>query len=416
MIYFGLGKGEFMKKIISLILVLVLIAPIKVKAATNPYKKTSSYGINCTWYAWRQAHDKAGVTLPGWGNANTWLNYAKKAGYETGTTPRAKSIVVWKWSNYGHVGYVERVSNGKIYVWDSEGPCTDNEDPDYKECLANSPSESGDKECYKKYGKSIACEYDATYWSVPGDLIGYIYLDKAPTKPNNNTSNSGTQTNSNTPLKKSNNANLKSLTISDIDFTFKKDTLKYTFEVESNTEKVEIKAVVEDKKAKVDGVKEYPLVVGLNTIKIEVTAEDKTKKTYTLEIKRKNNNAYLRNLVLSNGNINFNKEKFNYELELDDNIKSIKVDGTSESANANIEGLGEYNLFEDNTKINIKVVAEDKSENIYTLNIKKKTKKEEVTEIKKESKNTKKIYLICGIVSLIVIIIFAVLLIKKRKE
>ena len=37
-----------------------------VKAVTNPYSQTGSYGTNCTWYAWKMAYEKGKVTLPGW--------------------------------------------------------------------------------------------------------------------------------------------------------------------------------------------------------------------------------------------------------------------------------------------------------------------------------------------------------------
>jgi len=404
-----------MKKIFFTIIIFIC-AILKVDAASNPYQKTSPYGTNCTWYAWQQAYDKAGVALPGWGNANTWLNYAKKAGYETGTTPRAKSIVVWKWDNYGHVGYVESVKNGKIYVWDSEGPCTDQEDPDYKACLEKSPSEAGDKECYRLYGKSVACEYDATYWQSPGDLIGYIYLDKAPSKPQNtNQTNNGT-TNS-TPLKKSNNANLKSLTLSDIELNFKKDTLKYKLEVNGDISKINIEGIPEDNKAKINGLGEYDLNIGLNTLKIEVTAEDNTKKTYTLEIKRKDNNAYLENLSITSVNFEFQKEKLEYDIEIEESIKNIEINGVSSSSLATIEGLGLYELNEDNTTINIKVTAEDETTNTYIFNIKKKNNKEEIKEkISNEKKNNKPNYLIySGIGLLAIIFVVAAIIIIKIK-
>lgn len=399
-----------MKKIILIIITFTCLM-LKVDAASNPYQKTSPYGVNCTWYAWQQAYDKAGIALPGWGNANTWLNYAKKAGYETGTTPRAKSIVVWKWDNYGHVGYVEKVSNGKIYVWDSEGPCTDTEDPDYKSCLANSPSEQGDRECYQKYGKSIACEYNASYWQYPGDLIGYIYLDKAPTKINNQTEPS-----KNTPTKKSNNTNLTSLTIDNIDFEFKNDTLKYKFDVNNEITKVKIEAKPENSKTKVENTGEHDLNIGQNIIKITVIAEDNTKKTYTLEITRKDNNAYLSNLILSYGKIDFLKDKFNYDLEVEDNIENIEVTGTTESTLATIEGLGTYNLTEDITSVSIKVIAEDKTTNIYTINIKKKSKEELKKQENAQVENNKTyvVYIIIGLVTLISLIVI-VLIIKKAK-
>ena len=52
-----------------LIVTILFCTMSKVKAVTNPYHQTGPYGANCTWYAWNMAYQKAGVALPGWGNA-----------------------------------------------------------------------------------------------------------------------------------------------------------------------------------------------------------------------------------------------------------------------------------------------------------------------------------------------------------
>lgn len=166
-----------MKKIILLILI-SFVFTTNVYAISNPYKKTSSYGTNCTWYAWKMAKEKGNVTLPGWGNAKDWYEDAKKDGYSVGSTPKAKSIVVWgNWTSKGHVGYVEKVSEDTIYVWDSTGPCIDEEDPEYIECMANGVSEESDKAC-RAAAPRVACKYsvnDPNY-----KITGFIYLTNLP--------------------------------------------------------------------------------------------------------------------------------------------------------------------------------------------------------------------------------------------
>ena len=92
-------------KIIIFLLIINVLSISGVNAASNPYKQSGPYGTNCTWYAWKMAYEKAGVTLPGWGNAKEWYSDAKRAGYSVGTTPKANSIIVWGgWTSYGHVG------------------------------------------------------------------------------------------------------------------------------------------------------------------------------------------------------------------------------------------------------------------------------------------------------------------------
>jgi surface antigen len=69
------------------------------------------YGF-CTWYVANKRPD-----IPNnWGNAKNWFNNAKKDGYKTGNTPETGSIMVTNESWAGHVTYVEKVEDNKIYV------------------------------------------------------------------------------------------------------------------------------------------------------------------------------------------------------------------------------------------------------------------------------------------------------------
>ncbi|MFC1632603.1 CHAP domain-containing protein [Patescibacteria group bacterium] len=64
----------------------------------------------CTWYVATRFH------IPWGGNAGTWLSGARSAGYMTGSTPRANSIVVTRESGWGHVAVVEKVSGGMLHL------------------------------------------------------------------------------------------------------------------------------------------------------------------------------------------------------------------------------------------------------------------------------------------------------------
>ena len=121
-------------KVLSVLLCLCLmvgvipaVAPVA-KAAGNPYGKwqTDDYGrttVRCTWYAWEQVYANHGISLPGWGNASTWLRDARNSGFSTGTEPRVGSLAVWESNGWGHVAYVTAVNNGSIVV--NEGGSTD---------------------------------------------------------------------------------------------------------------------------------------------------------------------------------------------------------------------------------------------------------------------------------------------------
>lgn len=266
-------------------------------------------------------------------------------------------------------------------------------------------NQSAQEACYAKYSKTIACEYNATYWSVPGDLIGYIYLDNVP-KTSRSSENSNQNT---TQVKKTNNANLSNIKIDNIDFEFNKETLEYNLEVENNIENIKIEATLEDNKAKLEGIKEQKLVVGENIINLKVIAEDGTEKTYIIKIKRKDNNAYLTNLEISNIDFKFDKKTLEYELIIPRNIEKITITGLSESSLATIDGLGEYDLLKDENIIKIIVTAEDKTTKTYIIILKKEPKKFF------EKMN---VWIIMGIsIALLTIIIFVIIhIIKKRKN
>ena len=87
----------------------------------------------------------------------------------------------------------------------------------------------------------------------------------------------------------STNANLSSLRVVDYVMTpeFNKNTLEYNLEVENDVEKVTIKASKADSAASVSGTGEKELTEGLNKFNIVVTAEKGNKKTYVINITRK---------------------------------------------------------------------------------------------------------------------------------
>lgn len=88
----------------------------------------------------------------------------------------------------------------------------------------------------------------------------------------------------NKPREKSNNNNLKGLSIDNATLTpdFNKDTLEYRVELESSVEKININATKEDGYASVDGAGEKEVAEGENRFEIVVTSETGNKKAYTI--------------------------------------------------------------------------------------------------------------------------------------
>ena len=268
-----------MKKI-NLLLFIILISLFipNAYAATNPYGKYQELynmkTVRCTWYAWQQAYENAGVALPGWDNAQTWYNSAKQAGYSVGKEAKPNSIAVWSSiDGYGHVGYVVSVEGD--YMTTNEGGMVTEEN----EGIINGIQ------------RSVTSD----------NLIGFIYLDDAPKNPTssnnissntNNTSSNNTNTQPNVDEvidvedEKSSNNYLSELTIDIENFNFDKNTTEYTLVVDNNTQIITIDAKAEDEKAQVIGTGQKALKVGENKYTITVIAEDEAKREYNIVIAR----------------------------------------------------------------------------------------------------------------------------------
>ena len=88
------------------------------------------------------------------------------------------------------------------------------------------------------------------------------------------------------PKEKSSNNYLASLSVekNKLDKTFDKEVLEYNVTLEPDTEKIKINASLADSSATVAGTGEKSVSPGLNTFEVTVTAENGSKKTYTLKV------------------------------------------------------------------------------------------------------------------------------------
>lgn len=250
-----------MKKILFFLIIFFSFITLS-HASANPYGKYQDlYGVKtvrCTWYAWEEAYNNAGVALPGWGNAQTWYNLAAQAGFSVGQVAKANSIAVWSSSDaYGHVAYVVSVDSDKEYMTVNEGGMPDAVDSE---------------------GIIIGSRKSTS----AANLIGFIYLNDAP----KNNSNSTPSNSNNTNNKLSSNKNITSLEIDIEDFSFDQNIFEYNLEVPYNKQIISIKGSPEDDKAIITGLGDKALQVGINTYPIIITAEDGSFIEYTINITR----------------------------------------------------------------------------------------------------------------------------------
>ena len=105
-------------------------------------------------------------------------------------------------------------------------------------------------------------------------------------KPSNSSKyNNSSNTKKNEPIK--NDATLSSLNVKNYDIGFDKNKEEYNIEIENYINSLDIDAKVNMTTSKVNIEGNKDLKVGDNTINVIVTSEDGTKKTYKINVKRK---------------------------------------------------------------------------------------------------------------------------------
>ena len=175
------------------------------------------------------------------------------------------------------------------------------------------------------------------------------------------------------PDTRSKNNYLSSLVVSNTNISFNRDTLVYNLSTTSDN--VQISATKDDNKASVTGTGRFNLNYGTNTYRVNVTAENGSTRTYTININRedtRSSNNNLKSLTLSKGNLNFNKSTTTYNVDVDKDTSSVKIEASLEDVKASFEnGFGPrtINLNPGNNTIYIKVRNEIGNVKTYTINI-----------------------------------------------
>lgn len=251
-----------------------------------------------------------------------------------------------------------------------------------------------------KASKTVTCTIylskDLTGNDTDLDIVSRTY-SSTPPKTQAPSTTQAPQTTKTQEAPKSNNANIKSLTIkgnddSDVVLSpvFNSGVYDYEATVASNVKTVSITPILEDAKANavISNNANEELKAGEdNKITITVTAEDGSKKAYNINIKREalTSDATLKSLEIEEAEkFEFDKDKFTYNVKIDKNIKSLTIiyELADENSTINIEGNSE---LKNGSIVKLIVTAQDGTKKVYTLNIIKKTnKKKNVTSVTAE--------------------------------
>lgn len=197
--------------------------------------------------------------------------------------------------------------------------------------------------------------------------------NKKPTTTTNNnkkptTNNTLTNKNNNTTVaKKSSNANLSKITLGIEGLSFNKSQTTYNVKVGEDVDKLTMSVKTEDSKATytITGNKDFK--AGINVVKIIVSAEDGTTKTYKINVEKQGNieesSSALVNLIIENMTFTeiFDKTVTEYVGSKMKYAEKLNILPYTEAENATYEIIGNENLKEGENEIIVKVTSKDKS-------------------------------------------------------
>lgn len=219
---------------------------------------------------------------------------------------------------------------------------------------------------------------------------------------------------------KSNNANLKSLTVEDqeLEPKFSSAITSYTIKVAKDITKLELKAEPEDIKAKVTVQGNEQLKEGENNIVISVSAEDGTVKQYEIKAIRETETRILglQSLKIKNTNIGtiFKPEQYDYEIEIKEETK-LEIEAIANDEMATVEILGNEELQEGENVITIIVSSQDGTQKV-TYQIKANKIANVTPSVDKQIDVQLYVYIAIGAILLIALIIVIVYTITHRNQ
>lgn len=198
---------------------------------------------------------------------------------------------------------------------------------------------------------------------------------------------------------------------------FDKEITDYYARVPYDKEKVTIDCTCEGNYCETDNQKDYALEVGYNIIKITVTAEDGSIRTYSFVIIRegKSDDSSLASITLKDMlgspiKFDFDPKIVKYDINVKYVINKISYNSVCSGVNCSVDNEnGEKELSVGKNELIITVTAEDGNTTKYTINIKR--SEEEKSFIEKNL-----IIIIIITILVIGIIVVVILLIKNNKK
>lgn len=177
---------------------------------------------------------------------------------------------------------------------------------------------------------------------------------------------------------RSTNNYLSSLTVSSGTLNFNRTTNSYTVIVENDVTSVTIGARAEDSKSSVSGTGAKTINVYENRFSVVVTAENGSRRTYAINIVRKDSDGFLGNvsrdnklesLTVEGYDIEFDPEKLTYELFVDLLIEELSISAKQSDAKATLNVPESLILEVGSNELIFEVVAESGEVRQYVITV-----------------------------------------------
>lgn len=167
---------------------------------------------------------------------------------------------------------------------------------------------------------------------------------------------------------------LKTLTVSGCSLTFDSNTTEYSCQVENSVSSTTVAATANSSVATIEGTGSYTLTSkSTKNISVVVTAQNGTKKTYTVSVYRKpSTDATLKSLTISPGTLSptFAKATTAYTVSVDYNVTSMTVTPTVNNSEASAVVENNTNFGYGTNTISIVVTAGDgTTKETYTITV-----------------------------------------------
>jgi len=216
-----------------------------------------------------------------------------------------------------------------------------------------------------------------------------------------------------TTTTKSSDATLKSLTSNVVDLDFSKNKTNYTVNVDKTVTSLGLKATVNNSKAKVKITGDENFVTGNNIVKVVVTAEDGTTKTYTITVvKSKYGHAPLLDLEVKGYELSpeFEPDRYKYTVDAV-GITSVELDYKLADQDSKVVIEGADNLKVGENIVKLTVTEKDGTVTTYTITVNVAPSADTV----EEENNT--IWLIIILILVLLIVAETIyIVVKKKKE